>query len=210
MSLILGLIFSYLVGSLPTAYIFGKIFKGIDIRKHGSGNIGATNAFRVLGPAVGITVLALDALKGVIGVVLAADFILKQQAINELLVRVLCGVIAVLGHSFTIFLKFKGGKGMAVTLGVLIGLSLKFSVLKIILLSEILIWLMVFLFSRIVSLASIVSAAAFPVFFIAFKQPWPLILMSLGLSIFIIIRHKSNLHRLLHNQEPRLSLHKRT
>ena len=209
MILVSGLIFSYLIGSIPTAYIFGRIFKGIDIRKHGSGNIGATNAFRVLGPAIGITVLALDALKGVASVVLAADFILKQQAVNELLIRVLCGVIAVLGHSFTIFLRFKGGKGMAATLGVLIGLSLKFSFLKIILLSEILIWLTVFLFSRIVSLASIVSAVIFPVFFIAFRQPWPLILMGLGLSIFIIARHKSNISRLLRNQEPRLILNRK-
>lgn len=209
MTLILGLIVSYFIGSIPTAYVFGQVFKRIDIRKHGSGNVGATNAFRVLGPAVGITVLALDALKGVICVVLAADFILKQQAVNELLIRVLCGVVAVLGHSFTIFLRFKGGKGMAATLGVLIGLSLKFSLLKIILLSEILIWLIVFLFSRIVSLASIVSAVTFPVFFIAFRQPWPLILMGLGLSIFIIARHKSNISRLLRNQEPRLILNQK-
>ena len=209
MILILGLLLSYLVGSIPTAYIFGKVFKGIDIRKHGSGNVGATNAFRVLGPGMGAAVLVLDALKGVIGVIPAADFILKQQAVNELLIRVLCGVIAVLGHSFTVFLNFKGGKGMAATLGVLIGLSLKFPVLKIILLSEILIWLMVFLFSRIVSLASIVSAVTFPVFFIVLRQPLPLIMMSLGLSIFIIIRHKSNISRLLKNQEPRLALNKR-
>ena len=209
MILILGLIFSYLIGSIPTAYIFGKIFKGIDIRRHGSGNVGATNAFRVLGPGMGAAVLVLDTLKGVICVVPVADFILNQQVINELLIRVLCGVIAVLGHSFTVFLNFKGGKGMAATLGVLIGLSLKFSVLKIILLSEILVWLMVFLFSRIVSLASLVSSVIFPAFFIVLRQPWPLILMSLGLSVFIIARHKSNISRLLKNQEPRLTLNKK-
>lgn len=215
MILILGLIFSYLIGSIPTAYIFGRIFKGIDIRRHGSGNVGATNAFRVLGPGMGAAVLVLDTLKGVMCVAPVADFILKQQAVETqdfaslLLIRVLCGVIAVLGHSFTIFLNFKGGKGMAATLGVLIGLSLKFPVLKIILLSEILVWLMVFLFSRIVSLASLVSAVIFPVFFIVLRQPWPLILMSLGLSVFIIARHKSNIFRLLKNQEPRLTLNKK-
>lgn len=209
MILISGLLLSYLVGSIPTAYIFGKVFKGIDIRKHGSGNVGATNAFRVLGPGMGAAVLVLDTLKGVICVVPVADFILKQQAINELLIRVLCGVIAVLGHSFTVFLNFKGGKGMAATLGVLIGLSLKFSVLKVILLSEILIWLMVFLSSRIVSLASLASAVIFPVFFIVLRQPWPLILMSLGLSVFIVARHKANISRLLKNQEPRLALNKK-
>lgn len=209
MILISGLLLSYLIGSIPTAYIFGKVFKGIDIRRHGSGNVGATNAFRVLGPGMGAAVLVLDTLKGAICVVPVADFILEQQAINELLIRVLCGVIAVLGHSFTVFLNFKGGKGMAATLGVLIGLSLKFSVLRIILLSEILIWLMVFLSSRIVSLASLVSAVTFPVFFIVLRQPWPLILMSLGLSVFIIARHKSNITRLLKNQEPRLTLNKK-
>ncbi|MEK6568617.1 MAG: glycerol-3-phosphate acyltransferase, partial [Candidatus Omnitrophota bacterium] len=77
MILILGLIFSYLIGSIPTAYIFGKIFKGIDIRRHGSGNVGATNAFRVLGPGMGAAVLVLDTLKGVICVVPVADFILN-------------------------------------------------------------------------------------------------------------------------------------
>lgn len=223
MALISGLIFSYLIGSIPTAYIFAKVFKGIDIRKYGSGNVGATNAFRVLGQKIGIMVLFLDALKGFICVAPLADFFIQQGlgfvalsiapptagCLDSLLLRILLGIAAVLGHSLTIFLRFKGGKGMATTLGVLIGFAVKIPALKIILLAEILLWLAVFSISRIVSLASIVSAVLFPIFFIILKQPLPLILMGLILSIFVIIRHKSNIYRLLHNQEPRLNLRRK-
>ena len=209
MLLIIGLILSYLVGSIPTAYLFGRIIKGIDIRKHGSGNVGATNAFRVLGAPIGITVLLLDACKGVIGVVCIADILLKQGiGLNPVFLRILLGLSAVLGHSLTIFLKFKGGKGMATTLGVLIGLAIKFSALKVILISELLIWAVVFLFSRIVSLASIISAVFFPLLFIALKQPLPFVVMSLCLSAFIIYRHKANIARLLAGGEPRLNFNK--
>ncbi|HAH21165.1 MAG: acyl-phosphate glycerol 3-phosphate acyltransferase [Omnitrophica WOR_2 bacterium GWF2_43_52] len=209
MLLSLGILLSYLVGSIPTAYIFGKIAKGIDIRKYGSGNVGATNAFRVLGKRMGISVLALDALKGVVCVAGIADYCLKLGApVDELVLRVLCGVAAVVGHSLTIFLRFKGGKGMATTLGVLIGLALKFPALKLILLAEVLLWLIVFMLSKIVSLASIVSAVFFPIFFIILKQPLPLISASLCLSSFIIIRHKPNIIRMLQNKEPRLNFKK--
>lgn len=210
MLLIPAVALSYLIGSIPSAYILGRLAKGIDIREHGSGNVGATNAFRALGPRVGIMVLALDALKGLVCVVFVADFLIRQGiAVDSLLLRALLGIIAVLGHSFTIFLSFKGGKGMATTLGVLIGFALEIPALKIILLAEILLWLAVFSISRIVSLASIVSAGLFPVFFIILKQPLPLILMGLTLAIFVIIRHKSNIYRLLHNQEPRLNLRRK-
>ena len=210
MLLILSVALSYLIGSIPSAYILGRLARGIDIRKHGSGNVGATNAFRVLGPYIGITVLFLDGLKGLICVAPLADFIIQQGlGLDSLLLRILLGIAAVAGHSLTIFLSFKGGKGMAVTLGVLIGFALKFPALKIILLAEILLWLAVFSISRIVSLASIVSAALFPVFFIILKQPIPLILMALTLAIFVIIRHKSNIYRLLHKQEPRLNLRRK-
>lgn len=205
--MLLGIAFSYFIGSLPTAYLSGKLIKGIDIRNHGSGNVGATNAFRVLGAPIGITVLLLDALKGIICVIVIADFLItKGVVINELFLRIVLGVVSVIGHSLTVFLRFKGGKGMATTLGVLIGLAIKFPALKAILLIEVLLWFLVFMISRIVSLASIVSAVFLPIFFIAFKQPMSLIIMSLFLAIFIIYRHKANIFRLLHNQEPRLSL----
>lgn len=206
MALIFGILLSYLAGSIPTAYLLGKLSKGIDIRQHGSGNVGATNAFRVLGAPIGITVLILDALKGVVCVIFIADLSLRQGiAIDSLFLRAMLGAVSVLGHSLTLFLKFKGGKGMATTLGVMIGLSVKSPAIGIILMIEVLIWLAVFLMSRIVSLSSIVSAVFFPILFIIFKQPMPLVLIGLILSIFVIFRHKSNIYRLLRNQEPRLT-----
>ncbi|TAN59276.1 glycerol-3-phosphate 1-O-acyltransferase [bacterium] len=205
MALIFGILLSYLIGSIPTAYLLGKLTKGIDIRQHGSGNVGATNAFRVLGAPIGITVLILDVLKGVVCVIFIADLILRQRVtIDSLFLRAILGAVAVLGHSLTLFLKFKGGKGMATTLGVMIGLSVKSPAIGIILMIEVLIWGALFAMSRIVSLSSIVSAAFFPLLFIIFKQPLPLVLIGLILSIFVIFRHKSNIYRLLRNQEPRL------
>lgn len=211
MALIFGILLSYLAGSIPTAYLLGKLSKGIDIRQHGSGNVGATNAFRVLGAPIGITVLILDVFKGVACVIFIADLSLRQGvAIDSLLLRAILGAVSVLGHSLTIFLKFKGGKGMATTLGVMIGLSIKAPAIGIILMIEILIWLAVFLMSRIVSLSSIVSAVFFPILFMIFKQPMPLVLIGLILSIFVIFRHKSNIYRLLRNQEPRMTSRPKT
>lgn len=212
MALIFAIIISYLIGSIPTAYIFGRLLKGVDIRKHGSGNVGATNAFRVLGAGFGIVVLLLDALKGLVCVVGLSDYVLARGdfALNPLMLRVVLGLTAVAGHNWTVFLNFKGGKGMAVTLGVLVGLSIKFPVLRIILLAEIALWLAIFLSSRIVSLASIVSAVSFPIFFIIFKQPPYLILMSFVLSLLIVFRHKSNISRLLRGQESRINLSRKS
>ena len=211
MALICAIILSYLIGSIPTAYIFGRIVKGVDISKHGSGNVGATNAFRALGAGFGITVLLLDALKGLVCVVNISDFILSRGlGLNPLMLRVILGLTAVAGHSWTVFLNFKGGKGMAVTLGVLAGLSIKFPVLRIILLAEIALWLAVFLSSRIVSLASIISAITFPIFFIIFRQSPYLVLMSLILSLLIVFRHKSNISRLLRGEESRINFSRKS
>lgn len=210
MPLIIGLILSYLTGAIPTAYLFGRIIKGIDIREHGSGNVGATNAFRVLGAFIGVLVLLIDGFKGAAAVVFITDFVINQHpGIDPLLLRITLGMISVLGHSWTVFLKFKGGKGMATTLGVLIGLSVKFPALFVILLSEIIIWLIVFWLGRIVSLASIISAITFPIFFILLRQPLPLIAMGFALGLLIIVRHKSNISRLLHKKEPRIDFKKK-
>lgn len=207
MELILSIALSYLIGSIPNAYILGKLMKGIDIRKFGSGNVGATNAFRVLGPWAGIAILFLDALKGFVCVVNLSDYFIKQGiGFDGLFLRILLGIVSVLGHSLTIFLKFKGGKGMATTLGVLVGLSIKMPSLWLILGLEVLIWLVMFLLTRIVSLASLISAVFFPIFFILFRQPFPLVIASFVLSILIILRHNSNILRLLRNEEPRLKI----
>lgn len=192
--IIIGILTSYLIGSIPTAYIFGRALKGIDIRSFGSRNVGATNALRVLGKGAGITVLVLDTLKGLIVVVFLS---------NELL-SIVFGIACIIGHIWTIFLKFKGGKGMATALGVLLGLAFKIAGLKIVLGLAILTWLIIFILTRIVSLASILSAAVLPLLMVIFKQSPVLIFVSFLLSALVIYRHKHNLQRIIQGKEPRL------
>jgi len=205
--LAINVLLAYLIGSIPVAYIFGRVLKGLDIREHGSGNMGATNAFRVLGKGPGIVVLILDIIKGIIPVTLLANaFDLKDPWS-----LVLIAVAAVVGHNWTVFLGFKGGKGMATSLGVLIGLAVQFLVLRIILLWVLIVWLGLFLLFGYVSLASIVAAIVFPVLMVAFLEPLPLIMMSIILCVFIVFRHRSNIKRLAKGQENRVILpfHKR-
>jgi len=208
--IITGIIVSYLIGSIPTAYIFGRLIKGIDIRKHGSGNVGATNALRVLGKGAGITVLILDILKGFVTVVFLGNFIAGNiPFITEEGVRLILGISCICGHNWTIFLNFQGGKGIATTLGVLLGLAFKIGTLKIILSLLVLIWFTVFFVLGIVSIASVFTAIALPVLAILFGQTYILVSASLLLCVFVIIRHKSNLKRFFKGQEPRLNFKKK-
>jgi acyl phosphate:glycerol-3-phosphate acyltransferase len=207
--IISGIIISYLVGSIPTAFIFGKLLKGLDIRKFGSGNVGATNALRVLGKRVGVLVLILDILKGVISIILA-EFFIPEVNLSADLIRVLFGVSCICGHNWTIFLNFKGGKGIATTLGVLIGLALKTPGLGKILLLLISIWFVIFVLWRIVSLASVLSAIALPILAVIFKLPPVIIVVSFVLSFFVLLRHKSNIIRLLKGKEAKLYFGKRS
>ena len=206
--MLIAIIISYFLGSIPTAYLFGRA-KGIDIREHGSGNIGATNALRVLGKGAGITVLFLDILKGVIAVIILGDL-----AVNSLpefspeIVRILIAISCICGHNWTVFLSFKGGKGIATTLGVLIGLAAKVPGLGLILVFLILTWFIIFLISRIVSLSSIIATLVFPVLTIIFGQSRVIITASVILCVFSLLRHKSNLVRILQGKEPRLSFKK--
>ncbi|MDD5567781.1 MAG: glycerol-3-phosphate 1-O-acyltransferase PlsY [Candidatus Omnitrophica bacterium] len=205
---ILGIIISYLFGSIPTAYIFGRIIKGTDIRKFGSGNVGATNALRLLGKGWGITVLALDILKGFLPVAILPNILGIRANISLESFCIFAGVGCICGHNWTIFLRFKGGKGVATTLGVLLGLSIKIAGLKIILGITVFIWLAVFLLTRIISLASLLSALSFPVLTVLFRQSLSLIFIVTLLSVFIIYRHKSNIQRILQGKEPKLSFRK--
>ena len=205
--IIIGISVSYLIGSIPTAYIFGRLIKGIDIRKHGSGNVGATNALRVLGKPAGITVLILDIFKGFFVVVFLGNFILGNISfIPGETLRLILGFSCICGHNWTVFLNFQGGKGIAATLGVLLGLAFKVGAFKIILIFLVLIWLAVFFILGIVSIASVFTALALPVLVIIFGQTYILISASLLLCIFVIIRHKSNLKRFFKGQEERLKL----
>jgi acyl phosphate:glycerol-3-phosphate acyltransferase len=203
-----GIIASYLIGSIPTAYVFGRMLKGIDIRSFGSGNIGATNALRVLGRGPGIAVLAIDILKGFLPVLLIGGLILKKTGLPQELVLLTLGLSCICGHIWTIFLNFNGGKGIATTLGVLIGLAFRIGGLNIVLGLLVLTWLIVFLATRLVSLASIIGAIALPLYLIIFRQS--LIMVSAGavLALFSIYRHKENLKRILQGKEKKLSFRK--
>ena len=199
--LLAGIIISYLLGSIPFAYLLGRILKGIDIRKFGSGNVGATNAFRVLGPSWGIIVLILDTLKGVISVTWVANFFLIYWDHSGIVLRIIFGIACICGHNWTLFLRFKGGKGVATSLGVLAGLGVAVIELRFILFLVFLVWLVTFLILRFVSVASVLSAISLPIFMLIFHQSKELLILSIVLAIFIIIRHKKNLLGLLRGQE---------
>lgn len=183
----------FLCGSIPFGYLAGRV-NGVDVRKVGSGNVGATNVFRALGKKWGITVFILDMLKGFLPVQGAA-MSLKGQPSEEIFI-ILVGVAALLGHSFTPFLKFKGGKGVATSTGVF--LALMPAALGV----AIVIWGLVWLILRYVSLASIVAAASFPLLACFFYRGkiW-FISAAFVMGALIIIRHWSNIQRLWNGTE---------
>ncbi len=200
---------SYLLGSIPTAYIFARILKGIDIRKFGSGNVGATNAFRALGKGWGITILLLDVLKGFLPVILIGDLFTKHLDLTQAQnIFILIGISCIAGHNWTIFLKFKGGKGVATTLGVLLALALKIAGLNLVLGLTVLVWFTSFFIARLISLSSVLAALSFPLFTILFRQSLTVISLGTLLAIFIILRHKSNIQRLLAGKESRINFKK--
>lgn len=197
--LILSLISSYLLGSIPTGYIFGRVLKDIDIRKHGSGNVGATNVFRIVGKAPGIIVLFLDGLKGFAAVALAAGFFYHPgSAVNIEWFCILSALTAVAGHIWTVFLNFKGGKGVATGAGALIALMhlVAFACLGI--------WVIVFAVTKIVSIASIAASLALPIFAWVFNSPVELKILSVTLSIISIYKHIPNIKRLFKGEEKKL------
>ncbi len=204
--LIIGLVFSYLLGSIPTAYIFGRITKGIDLRKCGSGNLGATNAFRVLGKTTGTIVLILDILKGTIAVLSAALlFYSENPTVSKNLYICLAAIMAVSGHNWTIFLKFKGGKGIATSLGSLIAFSVLIPKFILIVALVICLWLAIFLYSGFVSLASVIASALLPLLAILFQLPKEIIGFVFIIAVFSLIRHKPNVYRLLQKKESRFN-----
>ena len=200
LKLVCSLFLSYLIGSIPTAYLLGRMMKGIDIRKHGSGNVGATNAFRVLGKIPGCCVLVVDVVKGLLCPTLLAD----GFGLSRIFERVLVGLVVVLGHSFSVFLKLKGGKGVATSLGVLIGLTIKIPVVLPVLLIAVGIWLGIFWISGFVSLASVVSVTAVPFVMVLLNQPFEIVSLGIILCVFVVVRHKGNIHRILTGKEPRV------
>jgi len=202
------IIISYLVGSIPTAYIFGRVIKGVDIRKFGSGNVGATNAMRLLGKKIGVTVLLLDILKGFLAVFILGNLFKNRGLLPRDAFLIMLGVAVICGHNWTVFLSFKGGKGIATTFGVLIAFACNIPGLNIILGLTILTWLVSFLISRIVSASSVIAAISLPIYMAVFKQPRLMLYATMLLSAFVILRHKANLVRLFKGEEKRLTFGK--
>lgn len=203
--LVLAIILSYLLGSIPVGYVWGRALKGIDVRRYGSGNFGATNVFRVIGPQVGVAVLILDMLKGLIPVILFGDFVLRSLPhLDHILVRLSLGIACVCGHNWTVFLKFKGGKGVATTAGALLGLSFKIPSLGLIAGLCLGIWILVVLTTGFISLSSIMAACALPVFMVVFHQPFKLVIFAIVLCLFVVYRHNSNIRRLLRGEEKKI------
>ncbi|MDP2940201.1 MAG: glycerol-3-phosphate 1-O-acyltransferase PlsY [Candidatus Omnitrophota bacterium] len=203
LKVILSLLAAYLIGAIPSAYLFARFWKGIDIRKFGSGNVGATNAFRVLGKLPGILVLIVDILKGLICPTLIANFV-KIPQMEIWLISL--GITAVAGHNWTIFLNFKGGKGMATGLGVLLGLAIKIPSIRVVLALTVGVWMVIFFMFKFVSLASIVAGICLPIFMALFNQPLPFVILGIIFCLFVAVRHKSNISRLLNKEEPQVRL----
>ncbi len=203
LSAILLTAFAYLCGSLPFGYWAG-LMKGMDIRKHGSGNIGATNVIRVLGKGIGIPVFILDMLKGLVPVAFAEWWMLRQGANpgTATFVAVCCAAASVLGHMFTFWLGFKGGKGVATSAGALLGLA------PLSLLFALIVWLAVYFSARMVAMASIASAVALPIamaLVMSYQGTWNFVLLGLGIvmGVLVVVRHRSNIVRMLSGTENR-------
>lgn len=199
-----GILVSYIIGSIPTGYIFGRALKGIDIRQFDSGNVGAANTFRVIGRVPGLIVLAIDVLKGFLCVTyLAGLFMYLSPVARPELYKVFMGLAAITGHNWTVFLRFKGGKGVATGAGVIIGLAANVFWLGF------LIWLIVFLMTGYVSLASIVASVSMPVLTLVSGQPTALTIFVSVLCLVIVYKHRPNLRRLKTGEEKKISLFKR-
>jgi len=192
---------AYLLGSLPTGYLVARA-RGLDIRAVGSGNIGATNVFRSLGPPAGTFVLMVDGLKGWLACVALAGWIHRLFGADPGLpasesLRVVAGITAVLGHNYTCWLHFRGGKGIATSAGVLAAL-VPYALLVIVGA-----WLATFLLSRFVSLASVIAALTLPLAVWGTGGSLTLVLITGGLSALAVFRHRANLQRILAGTEPR-------
>jgi len=191
------IICSYILGSLPFGLWVGLIWKGVDIRTLGSKNIGATNVLRILGPGPGITVFILDTLKGAVFIWIY-KWLIPHAPFSDIAI---IGVTAIIGHTFSAFLKFKGGKGVATTLGFMIGLN------PIVAACGFGSWLIVVLVTRYVSLASLVAGVILPIAFCFFsnnanEQMWTVSIFIL-IAIFVTIKHKANIQRLIAGTEPK-------
>ncbi len=201
MHVFLAIILAYFLGAIPTAYIFGKVLKGIDIREFGSGNVGATNVFRIVGKVPGIIVLLLDFLKGFVAVkyipVLFNEIFSVDLTLNGS-VLLLLAAAAITGHIWTVFLKFKGGKGVATTAGVMVALS------PWVFLAGLAVWVVIFSVWKYVSLASIIASVALPVFALISGADVGFVIFCSILCLVGVYKHRANIRRLIQGVENKI------
>ena len=195
----LGVFASYLVGAIPFGYIAGRVLKGIDVRNYGSGNVGATNVLRTLGKGPGIVVLLLDVGKGLASVLVIGSLAVHLAwPLGPFMVRALCGAAAIIGHDFSVFLRFTGGKGVATGLGVFLGIAPVHTPLALVAFA------VAVDVTRYVSVGSLALATSLPVLMVVYRQSeW-----YVGLSVFwlvsVIYTHRENIRRLLRGEERRI------
>ena len=186
---LLLIITSYFFGAIPSGVVLAMAFSGKDIRQEGSGNIGATNVTRVLGKKLGALTLAGDLLKGFLPVCIGS------YLVSSLNVVCLMGLAAFLGHLFPVYLRFKGGKGVATALGVFLYFA------PLVILIEVVVFVAVVGIWKYVSLGSLIAAAAMPLLLLLFAFPKQVVLLSIAFALLIFIKHKANIQRLLNGTE---------
>lgn len=202
---ILFLIGAYLLGSIPTAVWIGKFFYKIDVREYGSGNAGATNTFRVLGKKAGIPVLLIDVMKGFAAVSLAYLSHYRLNSNQMINLQLVLGIASLVGHIFPIFASFRGGKGIATLLGIILAVHPYAALVSMS------IFIVVLLISSYVSLSSMTAAVCFPIVVIGiFETTAPsLIIFSILIAIMVLITHQKNIERLLRREESKAKLIKK-
>lgn len=183
---------AYLIGSIPSGLILGKLFWHTDLREHGSHNIGATNAWRTLGKGAGIAVFIADSLKGQAGVMLGLSLV------GTPLAAVVGGLLAIIGHSFSLFLRFHGGKGVATSLGVLSMLMGDVTFMLFVL------WFTIVYVTRYVSLGSVVAGGLAPILAALFGYPMEYLLFTTITAVLVIVRHRENIKRLMNGTENKI------
>jgi glycerol-3-phosphate acyltransferase PlsY len=206
---IIFIVAAYFIGSIPFGVLIASA-RGKNLRKIGSGNIGATNLARALGKKWGYLCFVLDVSKGLIPVLIAGRLLTKQPEAIDLLWWLAVGCAAIIGHIFSVYLKFTGGKGVATSFGVALGLWPYFTICAGI---AIIVWLFVLFAWRYVSLASITASVSFPVAFILliilesswrFTELWPLLIAAVGIPVMVIIRHRENIKRIMAGTENKI------
>jgi len=203
LSLFIVVILSYLAGSIPTAIIVGKIVMKDDIRKHGSGNAGATNVFRVMGWKAALFVVLVDIGKGTLATLLISRIGEEVVPLDHTMVQIVAGLAAIVGHIWTVFAGFRGGKGVGTAFGVLVALA---PVASLVTLG---VWLLLVITIRIVSVGSLAAGIVFPAvlfiqrFVLGSRIPDALLIMSVLLGVLVFITHRSNIRRLMRGEENR-------